>query len=104
MDECSAAAEEGEKSPLRFSLRIDADIVLQIMELESRNANLQAELDSATPTSLSRRNQDPATWLPRSPARHVLQSHRDPVTSVAFHPVFSSLASGSEDYTIKIWD
>jgi platelet-activating factor acetylhydrolase IB subunit alpha len=104
MDECSAAAEEGEKSPLRFSLRIDADIVLQIMELESRNANLQAELDSATPTSLSRRNQDPATWLPRSPARHVLQSHRDPITSVAFHPVFSSLASGSEDYTIKIWD
>jgi platelet-activating factor acetylhydrolase IB subunit alpha len=23
---------------------------------------------------------------------------------VAFHPIFSSLASGSEDYTIKIWD
>lgn len=26
------------------------------------------------------------------------------MTCVAFHPVFSSLASGSEDYTIKIWD
>jgi platelet-activating factor acetylhydrolase IB subunit alpha len=33
-----------------------------------------------------------------------LQSHRQPITCVAFHPVFSSLASGSEDYTIKIWD
>jgi platelet-activating factor acetylhydrolase IB subunit alpha len=33
-----------------------------------------------------------------------LLSHRDPITCVAFHPVFSSLASGSEDYTIKIWD
>ena len=74
------------------------------MELESRNATLQNELDSATPTSLSRRNQDPTTWLPRSPARHTLQSHRDPITCVAFHPIFSSLASGSEDYTIKIWD
>lgn len=74
------------------------------MDLESRMINLQSELDSATPTSLSRRNQDPATWLPRSPARHTLQSHRDPVTCVAFHPIFSSLASGSEDYTIKIWD
>lgn len=74
------------------------------MDLESRNASLQAELDSATPTSLSRRNQDPSTWLPRSPARHTLLSHRDPITCVAFHPVFSSLASGSEDYTIKIWD
>jgi platelet-activating factor acetylhydrolase IB subunit alpha len=74
------------------------------MELESRNAALQAEIDSATPTSLSRRNQDPTAWLPRSPARHTLRSHRAPVSCVAFHPVFSSLASGSEDYTIKIWD
>ena len=74
------------------------------MDLESRNASLQNELDSATPTSLSRRNHDPSTWLPRSPARHTLQSHRLPVTCVAFHPIFSSLASGSEDTTIKIWD
>jgi platelet-activating factor acetylhydrolase IB subunit alpha len=74
------------------------------MDLESRNASLQSELDSATPTSLSRRNQDPTSWLPRSPARHTLESHREPITCVAFHPVFSSLASGSEDYTIKIWD
>ena len=74
------------------------------MDLENRNSNLQSELDSATPTSLSRRNIDPSTWLPRSPARHTLQSHRQPVTCVAFHPIFSSLASGSEDTTIKIWD
>ncbi|KAH8647106.1 WD domain-containing protein [Xylariales sp. PMI_506] len=76
----------------------------KIMDLESRNAAIQAELDSATPTSLARRNQDPTSWLPRSPARHTLQSHREPITCVAFHPVFTSLASGSEDYTIKIWD
>lgn len=74
------------------------------MDLESRCAALQSELDTATPTSLSRRNQDPVSWLPRAPARHNLQSHRDPVNCVAFHPVFSSLASGSEDTTIKIWD
>ncbi|KAL3417806.1 nuclear distribution protein pac-1a [Phlyctema vagabunda] len=76
----------------------------KIMELESKNVALQAELDSATPSSLLKRNQDPASWLPRSPARHTLQSHRDPITCVAFHPIFSSLASGSEDCTIKIWD
>ncbi len=74
------------------------------MDLESKAASLQSELDNATPTSLSRRNQDPTSWLPRSPARHTLQSHREPITCVAFHPVFSSLASGSEDNTIKIWD
>ena len=76
----------------------------KIMDLESRNTSLQSEIDSATPTSLSRRNADPASWLPRSPARHTLQGHRGPVNCVAFHPIFSSLASGSEDATLKIWD
>ncbi|KAL8989959.1 MAG: hypothetical protein Q9177_001266 [Variospora cf. flavescens] len=76
----------------------------KIMDLESKNSALQTELDTATPTSLSRRNMDPTTWLPRSPARHTLQSHRSPITCVAFHPVFSSLVSGSEDTTLKIWD
>ncbi|RFU25562.1 hypothetical protein B7463_g10784, partial [Scytalidium lignicola] len=76
----------------------------KIMELEARNASLQSELDSATPASLSKRNQDPTSWLPRSPARHTLESHRSPVTCIAFHPIFSSLASGSDDYSIKIWD
>jgi platelet-activating factor acetylhydrolase IB subunit alpha len=74
------------------------------MDLEARTTSLQQELDSATPTSLLRKNQDPKSWLPRAPARHALEGHRQPVTCVAFHPVFSSLASGSEDTTIKIWD
>jgi len=72
------------------------------MELEARNQALQNELDNSTPTS--RQNKDPVNWLPKSPARHTLQSHRNPITCVAFHPVFTSLASGSEDQTIKIWD
>lgn len=76
----------------------------KIMDLESRTVSLQAELDTATPTSLARRNQDPTAWLPRAPARHTLVGHRQPVTAVAFHPVFSALASSSEDSTIKIWD
>ncbi|KAI9158572.1 Nuclear distribution protein PAC1 [Paramyrothecium foliicola] len=74
------------------------------MELETRNAALQSELDNATPTSLSKRNQDPASWLPRSPSRHTLESHRETINCVAFHPKFSSIASGSDDCTIKIWD
>ena len=74
------------------------------MDLESRNAVLQSELDNATPTSLSRRNQDPSSWLPRSPARHTLESHRLAINCVAFHPIYSSVASGSDDYSIKVWD
>lgn len=75
------------------------------MELETRTTQLQHELDNATPSSLAARKvHDPVSWLPRAPAKHTLQSHRSPITSVAFHPYFSSLASGSEDCTIKIWD
>ncbi|CAK1365353.1 Nuclear distribution protein PAC1 [Cercospora beticola] len=77
----------------------------KIMDLEEKVKVLQNELDNATPSSLAaRKNHDPQTWLPRAPARHTLQSHRNPITCVAFHPLFSSLASGSEDCTIKIWD
>ncbi|KAF1977501.1 nuclear distribution protein PAC1 [Bimuria novae-zelandiae CBS 107.79] len=76
----------------------------KVLDLEQRNSNLQEELNANTPTSSLRKNQDPTSWLPRAPARHTLQSHRSPITCVAFHPVFSSLASGSEDTSIKIWD
>lgn len=102
MDERSETAEEGD-----FGASVYREHVAdrsQVLELEQRNISLQSELDSTTPTSLLRRNQDPTSWLPRSPARHTLQSHRQPVTCVAFHPIFSSLASGSEDTSIKIWD
>ncbi|KAF1981056.1 nuclear distribution protein nudF [Aulographum hederae CBS 113979] len=76
----------------------------KILDLESRNAALQSELDNATPTSLLRRTQDPTAWLPRGPPRHTLESHRETINCLAFHPVFTSLASGSDDCTIKIWD
>jgi platelet-activating factor acetylhydrolase IB subunit alpha len=75
----------------------------KILDLEAKNTQLQQALDSATPLS-SNSKIDPATWLPPAHERHNLQGHRLPVTSVAFHPVFSSLASASEDATIKIWD
>ena len=76
----------------------------KIMDLESRNSALQSELDSLTPDSLSKRNKDPASWLPKAPARHSLESHRGAINCIAFHPVFSSVATGSDDYTIKVWD
>jgi platelet-activating factor acetylhydrolase IB subunit alpha len=73
------------------------------MDLEFRNNVLQAEVDNATSASLTK-PQDPAEWLPQSPPRYLLESHQAIVNCLAFHPTFSVLASGSDDYTIKIWD
>jgi platelet-activating factor acetylhydrolase IB subunit alpha len=76
-------------------------IFAQILDLESKVTDLETKLQSVTTI---RPQQDPTNWLPDAEARHKLQSHRDQVTSVAFHPTHSSLASSSEDCSIKIWD
>ncbi|KAJ1325945.1 platelet-activating factor acetylhydrolase IB subunit alpha [Microdochium nivale] len=76
----------------------------KIMDLESDNVSLRNELDSVAATPLFKRKQDSKSWLPSSPARHSLKSHRSPINCVAFHPVFSSIASGDQESTIKIWD
>ena len=57
-----------------------------------------------TPAFLAKRNQDPASWLPRPSPIHSLEEHRKTVNCVAFHPTISSIASGSDDCDIKIWD
>ncbi|KAF3165126.1 protein with putative role during mitosis [Orbilia oligospora] len=76
----------------------------KIMDLESRIQTLQNELDLSATTSSSQKKVDPKSWLPRAPARHTLTGHRDPINAIAFHPVFSVVASAAEDATIKVWD
>ncbi|KAJ5642018.1 dynein regulator [Penicillium lividum] len=73
------------------------------MELESCNAALQCALNKLTPTSLLERNVDIQNWLPQNP-RYSLESHRETINCIAFHPKFSSIASGSDDSAIKIWE
>ncbi|KFZ11619.1 hypothetical protein V501_04668 [Pseudogymnoascus sp. VKM F-4519 (FW-2642)] len=75
-----------------------------IMDLESRVATLQSELDSATPSSLSKRSQDPTSWLPSKPSRYTLESHQFEISCIAFHPLYSTIASGDQGSAIKIWD
>ena len=71
------------------------------MDLTTKVAELEAELQAAPS---ARRGASLQDWFPRLPARHILLGHRQPITSVAFHPQFSLVATASEDTTIKIWD
>lgn len=54
--------------------------------------------------SPAQRSSSQVDWIPRAPAKHAMSGHRASITRVAFHPVFSLIASSSEDTTIKIWD
>lgn len=49
-----------------------------------------------------REKRQPAEWIPRPPERFALTGHRAPITRVVFHPVWSVMASCSEDSTIKV--
>lgn len=73
----------------------------KIMDLESKLSEFEKEFTGAVPI---RDKRSPAEWIPLPPERHALRGHREPVTRVIFHPVFSLVCSASEDATIKIWD
>ncbi|CAG8646056.1 2484_t:CDS:2, partial [Ambispora gerdemannii] len=72
----------------------------KIMDQEAKITQLQEELNNAP----LRKQNTAVDFLPRAPEKFALTGHRNPVTRVAFHPVFSVLASASEDTSIKIWD
>ena len=72
----------------------------RIIELEQANQQLREDIDSAG----KGKRIDLSTCLPRAPARSSLAGHRDAVTAVLFHPVYSLLFSASDDATIKVWD
>lgn len=76
------------------------------MELETKNTQMQDELNRAPPSlrKMGASDGSGGGGIPRSPARLTLAAHRGPVTRIAFHPVYHILASASDDTTIKIWD
>lgn len=42
--------------------------------------------------------------LPKMPEKFCLLGHRQRITKVAIHPVYTIVASASEDGSIKMWD
>jgi len=71
----------------------------KIVELESKVAQLEEESTQGT-----RKTKENPDALPRPPAKYTLTGHRMAITAVKFHPLYSQLASSSEDATIKVWD
>ena len=75
----------------------------KVMELESKMADAESELRIGRAGGAGRTECKPPTeWIPRPPERYSLTGHRAPITRVIFHPLFSVMASASEDATIKV--
>ena len=73
----------------------------KVLELETKLQEAEKEYIHGAPT---REKRQPGEWIPRPPEKYVLTGHRSPITRVIFHPVYSIIASSSEDSTIKVWD
>lgn len=78
-------------------------IIIQVMDLEARLDQAQEDLKSGVRPGRERNGAGGSDRiLPRAPAKAVLAGHRNPVTCVALHPLYSVVASSSEDATVKV--
>ena len=71
---------------------------LQVLDLEAKVAQLEEEISNHG--GVAKRGKEDA--VPRAPERYTLTGHRNSINSVKFHPVFSIVASASEDATVKV--
>lgn len=74
------------------------------MDLEARLAQAHEELANAGPVASDSSKRVNKEWIPSSTPKNTLVGHRDKINAVAFHPLYSVLATASVDATVKIWD
>ena len=77
----------------------------KVINLQNEVQQLKEEMSFYGPgKKLSDSNAKRMEGLPRVPAKYSLAGHRESVTALSFHPVYSILASASEDGTVRLWD
>lgn len=76
----------------------------KVMSLQSELDTLKEEMAFYGPGKKLSDSNRVSENLPRAPERFNLVGHREPITSLSFHPVYSVVASSSEDGSIRIWD
>lgn len=76
----------------------------KVMDLEARLDQAQEDLKSGVRPGREKGGGGGGSEriLPRAPAKGVLAGHRNPITCVALHPLYSVVASSSEDATVKV--
>lgn len=76
----------------------------KINNLEEEVKNLREELEKAPNKKGVNNANIEDLYIPKVPPKFELKGHKSSITSVAFHPQYTQLASSSEDGSIKIWE
>ena len=77
----------------------------QVLDLERSLERLKEEASSSgTRRTSSSASGTSRTGLPRAPALYELQGHRGAITAISFPPIYTQIASASEDASIRLWD
>ncbi|OMJ93673.1 hypothetical protein SteCoe_3373 [Stentor coeruleus] len=76
----------------------------KVMSLQTEVDQLKEEMIFYGPGKKLTDGSKASENLPRAPEKFNLLGHREPVTSLSFHPVYSIFASSSEDGSIRVWD
>ena len=77
---------------------------VSIARLSKKVMDLEKQLAALRKPDASENNPDTNSRRLPTTVTKTLKGHRSPITSVALHPVYSQLASSSEDGSIKLWD
>lgn len=75
----------------------------KINNLEEQVKNLQDDLKKGGGKNQGKEVNLEDMYLPKTPPKFELKGHKANVTSLAFHPSYTQVATTSEDGTIKIW-
>ena len=92
---------EGNKLELKWKSILS--LQKKITNLEEQVKNLQDDLSKGPAKKGDKNVPIDELYLPKTPAKFELKGHKANVTSLAFHPQYTQLATSSEDGTIKIW-
>ncbi|KAI8835163.1 putative platelet-activating factor acetylhydrolase isoform 1B alpha subunit [Chytriomyces cf. hyalinus JEL632] len=68
----------------------------KVKDLEDKVATLEASIPSKKPLT--------SDFIPSETATFTLTAHRGPIAGMVFHPLYSVLATASEDASVKIFD
>lgn len=80
------------------------DLELQLAQMRAAQPAYQSHSTVPSAANATNGTTKAISWAPQAPAQTTLAGHRLPVAALAFHPVHTVLATGSDDTTIKLWD